>query len=89
MSQVASLVSTTDEARRKKIIEQLRNLLFSLEEPADVVQQIAFRYLEIAMVRVGVDLKCFDLLAAKKEGVSLDELIEETKAARVLLGTYF
>jgi demethylsterigmatocystin 6-O-methyltransferase len=74
-TQIHSLASTADEAGRKQIIEQLRDLSFSLEEPADVVQRLAHRHLEIAMVRVGIDLRIFELLAEKEGEVGLDELV--------------
>jgi len=88
-TQIHFLASTADEAGRKQIIEQLRDLSFSLEQPADVVQRLAHRHLEIAMVRVGIDLRIFELLAEKEGEVGLDELVRETGAGRGLVGVYF
>ncbi|KAE9369977.1 S-adenosyl-L-methionine-dependent methyltransferase [Stipitochalara longipes BDJ] len=85
ITQIQNLASKSDEAGRKKIIEQLRDLSFSLEERADVVQRISHRHLEIAMVRVGIDLKIFALIAEKEGEVGFDELVERTGAGRVLL----
>jgi hypothetical protein len=39
-------------------------------------------------VRVGCELRLFDLLVEKGE-MTLDELVKETGAAKVLLGKYY
>jgi len=88
ITRIRSLASVADEAGRKKIIEQLRDLSFELEEPADVVQRLAYRHLEIAMVRVGIDLGLFNLIAEKEGEVWLEELGLRTGAGRVLIGVY-
>ena len=88
ITQIHSLASSADEAGRKRIIEQLRDLSFSLEEPADVVQRISHRHLEIAMVRVGIDLGIFNLIVEKEGEMGLEELVLGTGAGRVLIGVY-
>ena len=41
-AQVQKVAGTADETTRKKLIDTLRNLSISLEEPGDTIQRIAY-----------------------------------------------
>lgn len=45
-----------------------------------------FQHLEIAAVRIGIDLKLFDLLATTDYSLTVAELHQKTGAAPLLLG---
>jgi hypothetical protein len=46
---------------------------------------LTVQHLEIAVVRIGVDLRLFDILAASKGPMVLQQLQKETGAAPLLL----
>ncbi|KAF7508283.1 hypothetical protein GJ744_009428 [Endocarpon pusillum] len=62
-SQVRASASRANEAERKKIIDGLRDLAFSIESPEDTMQRIMFQHLQIAGARIGIDLNLFNVLA--------------------------
>ncbi|TVY44620.1 O-methyltransferase [Lachnellula subtilissima] len=90
MDQVTSIVKhlsgTADEAARKKILLQLRDLAYSIETPDDTMGRIMFLHLQISGVRVGDDLRIFNLIAEHKDPMTLEQLQAASGADIILLG---
>ncbi|KAI9646128.1 hypothetical protein NHQ30_005568 [Ciborinia camelliae] len=86
ITQVKQLAENAGEAAREQLIDQLRELTYSLESGDDTMQRLIYRQLEIVMIRVGEDLKLFELLDSSEKPLSVDELSKETGAASVFLG---
>lgn len=86
ISSVNRLASETNEAGRKKLIDGLRDIANSLETPDDTLQRLMYMHLQIASVRIGIDLKLFDLLSASTEPLTVEQLRQKTGAAPVFLG---
>ncbi|MCJ1268551.1 hypothetical protein MMC22_008439 [Lobaria immixta] len=74
VDQVKGLAGSADEAGRSKILDQLRELAYSLESPDETMNRIMFLNLQIAAVRVGINLGLFDILAASETPLSLVEI---------------
>lgn len=85
LKQVECLASCAKEEERKRIIGQLRDLSYSLESPDDTLHRVIYLHLQTAAIRIGINLKIFNMLVASKEPMSLEQLHHETGAARVLL----
>ncbi|MCJ1261206.1 hypothetical protein MMC22_001070 [Lobaria immixta] len=85
ISQVKHEANSADEAGRQKILDGLRDLAMAIETPADSMQRIMFLHLQIAVVRVGVDIKLFNLLYESDDPLSLDQLTKITGADPTLL----
>ncbi|KAM3065863.1 hypothetical protein ACMFMG_009913 [Clarireedia jacksonii] len=71
---------TADEAQRKKIVDDLRDLAIELESPWDSMQRIMYLQFQLTGAQIGCDMKLFEILAAKKEPMTVEELATETKA---------
>ncbi|MCJ1313932.1 hypothetical protein MMC25_007612 [Agyrium rufum] len=84
--QIKQLASTASVDTRKTIITGLRDLMYSLESPDDTLQRLMFLPLEPAMVRVGIDMKLFNILTEKKEPQTIAELAQATGADPTLVG---
>jgi hypothetical protein len=72
------------QMKRRENRYAVARLGLSLEDPADVVQTISHRHLEITMARVGMDLKIFEIHEGKGrgEGMRLEKLMRETSPAK-------
>ncbi|APA07730.1 hypothetical protein sscle_03g025000 [Sclerotinia sclerotiorum 1980 UF-70] len=86
ITQAKQLASTTSETTRQQLIEQLRDLTYSLETEDDTMQRLLYRQLEIVMIRVSEDLQLFELLSSTQNSMTVEELSQKTGAAPVLLG---
>ncbi|KAL2050995.1 hypothetical protein ABVK25_008741 [Lepraria finkii] len=86
IDQVKRMASNANEVERKEIIDGLRDLSYSLETPDDTLHRVIYLHLQISSVRVGCDLKLFNLLAASDSSLSLDQLHKQTGAAPIFLG---
>ncbi|PQE17125.1 O-methyl transferase B protein [Rutstroemia sp. NJR-2017a BBW] len=84
--QVKQLAEKADESTRRQLIDQLHELAYSLESSDDTMQRLTYRQLEIVMIRVGEDLKVFELLASSESPLTVEKLSKETGAAPTLLG---
>ncbi|KAI4287906.1 MAG: hypothetical protein L6R35_002829 [Caloplaca aegaea] len=91
--QAKHLADTSDELGRKKLIDEFRDLSYSLETPDETLHRIIYsetfqiantkpQHLQISIVRIGVDLKLFDLIAASERPMTVDEL--QIKTGRLL-----
>ena len=107
MSLAKKVVSDTNEAGRKKVLDTLRDVAYSIESPEDTIQRVMFyvssggqvnsrwsltdinqltQNLQIASVRVGVDLKLFDQLTESESPMTVEQLSAKTSASPLLLG---
>ncbi|KFY92681.1 hypothetical protein V500_04072, partial [Pseudogymnoascus sp. VKM F-4518 (FW-2643)] len=84
-AQAKALIKTNDEAGRKKILDTLRDLCYSLESAQDSAQRIMYLQLQVAAVRIGCDLKLFNILAETPTPLTVDSLSKMTGAAPTLL----
>lgn len=89
ISQVKHEAISVDEAGRQKILDGLRDLAMSIETPEDSMQRIMFLHLQNAVVRVGIDIKLFNLLSESDDPLSLDQLTKSTGADPTLLVSTF
>ncbi|CAI7666386.1 unnamed protein product [Penicillium manginii] len=85
ITQIKSLAQDADEASRRKILDGLRDLALSLETPQDTMQRISYLHLQPALVRVGLDLNIFKILAESDHPLTSDDLAVQTNAAPNLL----
>lgn len=76
--QIEALARETDEHGRKQLIDKLHDLAISLEQPQDSAQRLLFSQFPLAAVRVGCDLKLFDLLSKTEQPTTVDELASTT-----------
>ncbi|PQE29522.1 o-methyltransferase b protein [Rutstroemia sp. NJR-2017a WRK4] len=83
---VREAAKTADEAQRKKIIDDLRDLSIELESPWDSMQRIMYLQFQLAGAQIGCDMKLFEILTAKKEPMTVEELAAATKADPAFLG---
>ncbi|CAI7614810.1 unnamed protein product [Penicillium glandicola] len=86
LAQAKALIETADEAGRKQILDSLRNLSYSLESSQDSAQRIMYLQLQVTAVRIGCDLKLFNLLAESSIPLTVHDLSKTTGAAPALLG---
>ncbi|KAJ5525459.1 hypothetical protein N7494_012109 [Penicillium frequentans] len=86
VEQVRVLAKNGDETVRKSILDSLQSLRNSIETPDDTVQRFTFYNLQLAALRVGVDLKLFNFFADTEEPLTVVELSEKTKADKIFLG---
>ncbi|THV52662.1 hypothetical protein BGAL_0073g00370 [Botrytis galanthina] len=85
-AQIQNLAANADEAARKKLLDTLRNLQYSIETPHDTLQRFAGLHLQITAARIGVDLGIFDAIQESKDPISVETLALKTNAAPELLG---
>lgn len=85
---VKKLAKSGDAKTRRKILDQLRSLSHSIESPDDTIQRVSYLNLQLAGLRIGVDLKLFSTLTESPGPLSIDQIRAKTKADPVLLGIY-
>ncbi|RAH44622.1 S-adenosyl-L-methionine-dependent methyltransferase [Aspergillus brunneoviolaceus CBS 621.78] len=83
LDHVKDLAKCLDEDNRSRLVNELRDLIISLEPDEDAVQRITFA---LYAARIGVRLCLFHLLASSDSGIHLDRLAKETSADEILLG---
>ncbi|MCJ1295761.1 hypothetical protein MMC34_007325 [Xylographa carneopallida] len=74
------------EKQRAELRKAVSKLSLALEEPGDVLDRVAFQFLEVASIKIGINLGLFQLLVKSKKPRSLLGLAKETGADPVLLG---
>jgi demethylsterigmatocystin 6-O-methyltransferase len=85
---VRSVAKTSSDSQRKEILNQLRTLAHSLETSDDTIQRLTFSWLELTVVRIGIDLKLFSHLIESASPLSVAQLSEKTDASPALLGMF-
>ncbi|KAL9616759.1 MAG: hypothetical protein Q9160_008416 [Pyrenula sp. 1 TL-2023] len=83
---VKSTFKDADEEGKRRITDALREIQYSVEPPEETMQRILHQNLTIAMIRVALDLKVYDILIASKEPVPLQALADQTGTDLILLG---
>ncbi|KAK9444222.1 O-methyltransferase B [Metarhizium brunneum] len=78
-------LEATINAGQRKVLGALRKLSQALESPQDSAQRIMYLQIQIALVRIGCDLRLFDILAESPTPLSVDVLSQKTGAAPTLL----
>ncbi|PYH75475.1 S-adenosyl-L-methionine-dependent methyltransferase [Aspergillus uvarum CBS 121591] len=86
LDHVKDLAKCLDEDNRGRLVNELRDLIVSLEPEEDAVQRITFAPLEVYGARIGVRLRLFHLLASSDSGIHLDRLAKEISPDEILLG---
>ncbi|KAK6000901.1 hypothetical protein QM012_002984 [Aureobasidium pullulans] len=76
--QIEALARAADEHGRKQLIDRLHDLAISLEQPQDSAQRLLFSQFPLAAVRIGCDLKLFDVLSKAGQPTTVDELASTT-----------
>lgn len=86
-AQVATLAKrTVNEAERKKLIDDLRNLAISLEDTQESAQRILYSQIPLAVVRLGCDLKLFQILEESGTPKTVQDLSSQLHVAPKLMG---
>ena len=83
---VRTLAKSCNANTRREILDQLQSLCHSIESPDDTVQRISFLNLQLAGLRIGADLKLFNILSESSSPLTIDQISKNTKADPVLLG---
>ena len=86
ISQVQTLAKGADAEARRKVIESLRDLAYSLETPEETYNRLELAPMEMALAKTATDLRIFDLVLENKKPITTAELVEKTGAAPLLLG---
>ncbi|GAQ39340.1 hypothetical protein AtubIFM55763_000145 [Aspergillus tubingensis] len=81
--EVRRLVEAGDEKTRKDVLDALHKLSVSIESPDDTVQRLTFYNMQLARIRIGIDLKLFELLLDGP--LTVDDLSQKTGANPVFL----
>ncbi|KAJ5921469.1 S-adenosyl-L-methionine-dependent methyltransferase [Penicillium verhagenii] len=84
--EVRRLVKSGDEKTRKDVLDALSKLSASIESPDDTGQRITFYNMQLAGIRIGIDLKLFEVLTQSETPLTVDDLSKKTGANPVLLG---
>ncbi|CAG8961995.1 hypothetical protein HYFRA_00014103 [Hymenoscyphus fraxineus] len=83
---IKDVANSADEAGRKAILDSLRDLQYSIEKPEDTMQRVIHMHLVLSTIRLGLDLKLFNILVDSNRPLSLQELALKTQADPALLG---
>ena len=86
VSQVKSLVAGVDDEARRKVIDSLRDLAYSLETPEETYNRLEIAPMECALAKTATDLNLFSLILENKGPITTSELAEKTGVAPLLLG---
>ncbi|KAJ8068749.1 hypothetical protein OCU04_002446 [Sclerotinia nivalis] len=84
--QFSNTAGSADDVTKKDLMVRLRRMADSLEDADDTVNRLIHLSLELAVVRVGVDLKIYDLLVAHKTPMSVNAIAKDSGASPQLLG---
>ncbi|ETN42851.1 uncharacterized protein HMPREF1541_02009 [Cyphellophora europaea CBS 101466] len=88
IAEIKKLYDQSDESGRIAIKESLHDLVNSLEGPRGTMYQTFNAFVQLAVIRVGINIGLFGHLQSSiAEPLSVDELAEKTGAAPQLLGT--
>ncbi|TVY75550.1 O-methyltransferase lepI [Lachnellula suecica] len=92
-TQIKEATMAADEADRKRILNSLKELQYSIEKPKDTMQRISHCYmltkeqhLVLSTIRTVLDLKVFNILVDSSGPVHLDALSKQSGADPILLG---
>ncbi|KAJ5526814.1 hypothetical protein N7513_010973 [Penicillium frequentans] len=90
LNATAETLPSLQESERRQLLQACDELKTKLETPFDVASRLVFSGHQAIALRLGVDLKLFDAIAAKagrsSGSVNMYELAEETSAEPLLIG---
>ncbi|KAI1207206.1 O-methyl transferase B [Annulohypoxylon truncatum] len=86
VTQIKRLVETSDELGRRRIMESLHKLAYSMESPEDTRDRYSFLHLQTATVKIGFNLELFKYMASSTKAVSVDEATRKTGGQKELIG---
>ncbi|GAB1314336.1 hypothetical protein MFIFM68171_04546 [Madurella fahalii] len=84
-SALAQLATTADRATRRNLIVALRRMADSLEDTVGTIHRYGHIELETAMIKVGLDLGIFKVLAGTSGAKTAEEVAKETGADPALM----
>ncbi|KAI5306548.1 hypothetical protein KEM56_000312 [Ascosphaera pollenicola] len=73
------------EDARVQALQYARDITIALEKPEDALLKLTFTPTQYLSIKLSVDLDLYRLIVEKNRPVSLDELVESTKASKGLL----
>ena len=79
-------VNHADATTRQALLSQLQALQLELERPDDTIKRVMFLNCQMALVRVGIDLKIFNVLTESKGDSTVTEIAEKTGGDASLVG---
>ncbi|XDG08335.1 hypothetical protein ABKA04_007950 [Annulohypoxylon sp. FPYF3050] len=79
-SALARLATTTDRASRRNLIVALRRMADSLEDTVGTIHRYGHLDLEKSMIKIGLDLNIFKVLAESKGAKTAEEIAKDTGA---------
>ncbi|KAF2497264.1 O-methyltransferase [Lophium mytilinum] len=86
-AEVKTIASTANDVERRKIIDSLRELQYSVESPHDTLNRTIYYNLRLAIARVAMDMKLFEtLVESAPVPLTVSKLAKQTGASPVLLG---
>jgi len=74
-----------DPIARRRLLQASRELTASLQEPADIVTDVAFSGCRYAMLRVGIEMGLFEQLASAGQPLTAKQLATECDADEALV----
>ncbi|KAJ5733220.1 S-adenosyl-L-methionine-dependent methyltransferase [Penicillium manginii] len=85
ITQIRDLAKSADGATRQDIQRDLRQVQRDLQDPKEVLMDLANSFLLGPVIRIGVDLKLFHAVATAQKPLTVDQLAEITEASSGLL----
>ena len=86
LSQVSSFAKSASDAGRKQLIDGLRDLAISLEDDQDSFKRLFYCGYPLTALRIGCDIKLFNILQDAGKPLTVDDLAAKTSVAPILLG---
>ncbi|CAF9905192.1 MAG: hypothetical protein HETSPECPRED_004907 [Heterodermia speciosa] len=80
LAQIKYIAAEADDAGRIKTLEKLRDLSCSIETSDDTAKRLLYNNLQLAAIRVGIDLKLFDILDESSQPLTTSQLAKATGA---------
>ncbi|KAJ5980347.1 S-adenosyl-L-methionine-dependent methyltransferase [Penicillium waksmanii] len=85
VTQIRDLVQSSDEATRLDIQKALRQVQLDLQDPKEVLMDLANSFLLGSVIRIGLDLKLFRVIATAQKPLTVHQLADITGASAGLL----
>ncbi|KAF2092637.1 O-methyltransferase [Rhizodiscina lignyota] len=82
---VRRVAQSADESERKQLLDSLRDLAYDIERPQDTFERVNYYNLRLAVIRIGIELKLFEIISAGSKPLTTGEIAEKVNAAPPLL----
>ncbi|KAL2816681.1 O-methyl transferase B [Aspergillus granulosus] len=86
LNRIRVLAENTSDAQRRKLVDDLRDLMISLETSDDTLERIVRAPFELDGAKIGVNLGIFKILSQGDESLNAETLAKTTGADPALLG---